>query len=295
MIRTLPPYVRLTVLLLLFWCCGISPLYAQVDEARTDTLTQQVMQRRNRKTATGRVKERQTERPAEPILAPDDSIMPHQGDSIQQTIVVTDSAGIDSLSSLPVISPIDSASIAAAVDSVTKLTWAQRKALFVPDPIRATWLALVIPGGGQIYNRKYWKLPIVYGGVFGCIYALTWNNQMLRDYQQAYLDIMDSDPNTCSYMKMLPIGYNIEGKEDRFKEIFKNKKNFYRKYRDLSIFAFVGVYLISVIDAYVDAELSTFDISPDLSLHWAPTFMETDFTSTRHHRNIPALQLSLAF
>lgn len=63
-----------------------------------------------------------------------------------------------------------------------------------PDPIRAMWLGMVFPGGGQIYNRKYWKLPIVYGGVIGCIYALSWNGQMLRDYAQAYQDITDNDP-----------------------------------------------------------------------------------------------------
>ena len=60
-----------------------------------------------------------------------------------------------------------------------------------PDPQRALWLALVVPGAGQIYNRKYWKLPIIYGGFMGCIYALTWNNMMYKDYSQAYLDITD--------------------------------------------------------------------------------------------------------
>ena len=75
---------------------------------------------------------------------------------------------------------------------------------------------------------------------------------MLKDYSQAYLDIMDSDPNTKSYEKMLPMGYDITGKEDRFKEIFKNKKNHFRRFRDLSIFAFAGVYLLSVVDAYVE-------------------------------------------
>lgn len=142
---------------------------------------------------------------------------------------------------------------------------------FIPNPQKAMWLALVIPGAGQIYNRKYWKLPIVYGGFLGCVYALTWNGQMYRDYSQAYLDIMDDDPNTKSYMQMLPLNYNIAGREERFKEIFKNKKNFYRKYRDMSIFAMIAVYALSVIDAYVDAELSSFDISKDLSLKIEPT------------------------
>ena len=72
-----------------------------------------------------------------------------------------------------------------------------------PDPQKALWMALVIPGGGQIYNRKYWKLPLVYGGFMGCLYAMSWNNMMYKDYSQAYLDIMDSDPNTKSYEKIL--------------------------------------------------------------------------------------------
>ena len=166
---------------------------------------------------------------------------------------------------------------------------------FKPDPIRATWLALVIPGAGQIYNRKYWKLPIVYGGFLGCVYALTWNNQMLSDYSQAYLDIMDSDPNTKSYEKMLPPNYSIEGKEERFKGIFKSKKDTFRRFRDLSIFAFGGVYLLSVIDAYVDAELSTFDISRDLSVQLLPTMLETERIDMHHNRTTPGIQCLINF
>ncbi|MBR1838488.1 MAG: hypothetical protein IJ786_02915 [Bacteroidaceae bacterium] len=152
---------------------------------------------------------------------------------------------------------------------------------FNPDPKRALWLALVLPGAGQIYNRKYWKLPIIYGGFLGCTYALLWNQQMYKDYSQAYLDIMDDDPNTASYMDMLPPRYDITGKEERFKTIFKNRKDRYRRYRDLSAFAFVGVYIISVIDAYVDAQLSHFDISPDISLQVQPSVIDSH-TSTRH-------------
>lgn len=169
----------------------------------------------------------------------------------------------------------DTLSTAIADSLLKRITKKPDKRQFKPEPIRSMWLALVFPGGGQIYNRKYWKLPIVYGGFLGCTYALTWNNQMLRDYSQAYLDIMDDDPNTKSYEGMLPMGYDITGKEERFKTIFKNKKDHFRKYRDLSIFAFAGVYLISIIDAYVDAELSTFDISPDLSIHLEPAVINT--------------------
>ena len=140
-----------------------------------------------------------------------------------------------------------------------------------PNPQRALWLALVLPGAGQIYNRKYWKLPIIYGGFMGCIYALTWNNMMYKDYSQAYLDIMDSDPGTASYNKFLHLGKQITpANEERYKTIFKNRKDKYRRWRDMSFFVMLGVYAISVIDAYVDAELSVFDISNDLSLTIEP-------------------------
>ena len=166
--------------------------------------------------------------------------------------------------------------VALNVDSLAAAAVAAiRPRTFHPDPIRSQWVSMVLPGGGQIYNRKFWKLPIIYGGFLGCAYALSWNGQMLRDYSQAYLDIMDSDPDTKSYEKMLPLGYDITGREDKFKEIFKNKKNYYRKYRDLSILAFVAVYVIGIIDAYVDAELSSFDISPDLSLRMTPTILNS--------------------
>ena len=143
-----------------------------------------------------------------------------------------------------------------------------------PDIKKALWMALVIPGGGQIYNRKYWKLPIFYGGFLGCMYAFTWNQQMYMDYSQAYLDIMDDNPNTNSYIDMFPPSYDIESNISRFQTVFKNRKDRYRRWRDMSTFCFIGVYALSIIDAYVDAHLSVFDISPDLTLHWGPTSVE---------------------
>ena len=140
-----------------------------------------------------------------------------------------------------------------------------------PDPKRAMWLAIVLPGAGQIYNQKYWKLPIIYGGFMGCIYALTWNNMMYKDYSQAYLDIMDNDPGTASYNKFLHLGAQVtKENEERYKKLFKSRKDKYRRWRDMSFFVMLGVYAISVIDAYVDAELSVFDISKDLSLKVEP-------------------------
>ena len=188
----------------------------------------------------------------------------------------------------------------SALFSITERIMAQKRprrdlTKFKPDPIRALWLALVIPGAGQFYNRKYWKLPIIYGGFLGCVYALSWNTQMFSDYSQAYLDITDSDPTTKSYERMLPPRYSIVGQEARFQSIFQRKKDVFRRYRDLSIFAFGGVYLLSVIDAYVDAELSTFDISRDLSLHFQPTVIETERIDIHHRRTAPGIQCVLVF
>lgn len=143
-----------------------------------------------------------------------------------------------------------------------------------PDPRKAVWMSLVFPGGGQIYNRKYWKLPVVYGGYVGCLYALTWNQNTYTEYRKAYVDIMDNDPETKSYEDFLPPHYEIDtSMEDWLKDIFKQRKDKYRRYRDLSIFAFAGMYVVSAIDAYVDAELSHFDISPDLSMDIEPNLM----------------------
>lgn len=144
-----------------------------------------------------------------------------------------------------------------------------------PDPSTATWIALVFPGGGQIYNRKFWKLPIVYGGFVGCLYAYNWNGQMYKDYRQAYLDIMDSDPNTDSYKDFFRPGYDFDANQEYLKEVFKKRKDRYRRWRDLSIFSFIGVYALSVIDAYVDAQLSHFDISNDIHLSIEPQIINT--------------------
>jgi len=166
-----------------------------------------------------------------------------------------------------------------------RLTWKEKDSLAVmemqlrspdwePNPRKATIMSLLIPGGGQIYNKKYWKLPIVYGGFAGCIYALSWNQSTYTDYRVAYMDIMDDDPNTRSYEDFLPPNYEIDTDvEEWLKSVFKNRKDKYRRWRDMSIFAFAGMYVISAIDAYVDAELSHFDISKDLSLDLTPQIM----------------------
>lgn len=217
-----------------------------------------------------------TSRPKRVVETPPDKAVETLIDSVSQILPKADSV--------------------AAVDmrKIEKRDWAT----WTPDPNRALWLALVIPGGGQIYNRKYWKLPIIYGGMMGCIYALTWNNMMYRDYSQAYLDIMDSDPTTQSYNKFLHLGATItQANEERYKKLFKSRKDKYRRWRDMSMFCLIGVYALSVIDAYVDAELSEFDISKDLSLKVAPTVIPggSTFNSGSLENSAVGVNLGLRF
>ncbi len=165
-----------------------------------------------------------------------------------------------------------------------------------PNPQRAMWLAMVLPGAGQIYNRKYWKLPIFYGGMMGCLYAMNWNNMMYKDYSQAYLDIMDDDPTTQSYNTFLHLGRQIDASnEERYKKLFKSRKDKYRRWRDMSFFCLIGVYALSVIDAYVDAELSQFDISKDLSLRVEPAIINGWQKGNSLDTSALGLQCSLIF
>ena len=177
----------------------------------------------------------------------------------------------DTEDSIPTLTPEDTLTLKAIDKEQKKIKHKRDWSTWTPNPKRAMWLAIVLPGAGQIYNRKYWKLPIVYGGFLGCAYAMRWNNQMYLDYSQAYLDISDNDPNTQSYNQFLHLGTTItSANTERYKQIFKSRKDAYRRYRDLSFFCLLGVYALSIIDAYVDASLSKFDISNDLSLKVEP-------------------------
>ena len=232
------------------------------------------------------------------------TLTPHKS----HTIIVTDSlhriasaelglpaASTSSLGHTDTSDITDTTATAIRETSTRRELRKQKLATFTPDPGKATWAGIVFPGGGQIYNHKYWKLPIVYGGFLGCAYALNWNNQMYSDYSQAYLDIMDDDPGTASYEDFLPPRYNVEANRDYLERVFKNRKDNYRRQRDLSIFCFIGVYLISVIDAYVDAELSNFDITEDLSVQVRPSIIDHQRHTVSRNSQSYGLQCSFSF
>lgn len=149
---------------------------------------------------------------------------------------------------------------------------------FNPTPAKAVWMAALFPGAGQIYNRKYWKLPIVYGGFLALIYGYNFNQRYFRTYQNAYRDMVTDSPN-ASYLQFLP-GRDIAAKKefanrhhDYLLKTFTRKKDTYRNWRDYCIVGMLGVYLVSIVDAYVDAALYHFDISPELDAYNSPSMM----------------------
>lgn len=147
----------------------------------------------------------------------------------------------------------------------------ENKREFNPSPERAVWMSALFPGLGQIYNRRYWKLPIIVGGFMGLGYATNWNNGQLQEYAQAYRDLMDNDPSTKSYMNFFPPNTKEENLNKTWlTNVMKSRRNYYRRNRDLCIISCVGLYLLCMVDAYVDASLAHFDISPDLSIDWSP-------------------------
>ena len=182
---------------------------------------------------------------------------------------------IDSIASIPQKEDIDE--------------WVERKVTFNPNPTKAVWLSALFPGLGQIYNRRYWKLPIVVGGYMGLAYATTWNDGMLTDYSRAYSDIMDSDPTTNSYMDFFP-NNTQESSLDKtwLTNVLKSRKDYYRRNRDLCVICMVGVYLLAMVDAYVDASLSHFDVTPDLSVDVAPAIFQDS------HNRLPSLGVQWA-
>jgi len=154
----------------------------------------------------------------------------------------------------------------ADVDSVKT-----KKPVAVHSPRKATIYSAVLPGLGQIYNRKYWKVPIVYGGFVTLGYFINFNNNEYTKYRQAYSDIIDTDPNTNSFMslKVNPSFFEPD-KISQLTENLRRAKDGWRRNRDLVVIGTAVFYALNIIDASVDAHFFNFDISDDLAIKWAP-------------------------
>ena len=132
---------------------------------------------------------------------------------------------------------------------------------------RATTLSMICPGAGQIYNKSYWRAPIVVGGFATTIYCIDWNNRGYQRFKKAYRLKADYDANPDLY----PDG-SLDEFGGRYSASFlKNLRNSYRRNRDLCIILTAGLYVLQIIDAHVDAHLREYDISRDLNIKVEPT------------------------
>ncbi len=143
--------------------------------------------------------------------------------------------------------------------------------IVIHSPRRATVYSTILPGLGQIYNRKYWKLPLVYGGFATLGYFINFNNQVYTTYKRAYSDIIDNNPYTNSYLnlKINPIFFQPD-KISQLTEDLRIAKDSWRRNRDLVIISTVVFYALNIIDASVDANFFNFNVNDDLTFNWVP-------------------------
>lgn len=122
----------------------------------------------------------------------------------------------------------------------------------------AALYSAILPGAGQIYNRKYWKFPIVVGGFAALYYVSAFNNENYQDFRQAYINRVDGDSlSTDPYPT-----YTVDD--------IRVRKDYYRRNRDFCYILMGGLYILNIVDAYVDAQLKDFDVSDNLSMRLSP-------------------------
>jgi len=129
----------------------------------------------------------------------------------------------------------------------------------IKSPKKAAILSSVLPGLGQIYNKRYWKVPIIYAGLLTSTYYINDNNIQYKRYKNAYLKRLDNNPNNDDFVGEYSSGDLLI------------LKDFYRRNREISILCFLGTYIINILDASVDSHLFDYDISEDISLQIKPT------------------------
>lgn len=171
------------------------------------------------------------------------------------------------------------------------------------SPHKATLYSAVLPGLGQAYNHKYWKIPILYGGIAASVYYISFNTKYYNMYKEAYRDFIIRDPANTSYEDIIleRTRYTVDevlkdpSMEQWFENALKNKKTYYKRNRDLSYILLIGVYVLNLIDASVDAHFFDYDVSDDLSLHVQPTMIPTNPSINASGSGGVGLQLTLNF
>lgn len=144
----------------------------------------------------------------------------------------------------------------------TEKSWKAKWNMEPHSPLKATVFSAALPGAGQIYNKKWWKAIIVYGGIGTCVYFIRDNDKNYLTYRRAYIAAIDGDPTTIP---------QVEGNASFYNDVQEQ----YRRWRDISWMALAGVYLLQIIDANVDGHLFYYDISPDINLSIHPSIIPT--------------------
>jgi Family of unknown function (DUF5683) len=167
---------------------------------------------------------------------------------------------------VPVVSAIDTVSPVIKRAPVNKYD----SATLAHSPRKAAFRSAVLPGWGQIYNKKYWKLPIVYGALGTCAVIFNYNLKWYKKTKFAYAVLYNKDiPNYENVdPKLRPLVDNDQ------LESLKYYRNQYRRDIDYSGLFFLLLWGLNIVDASVDAHLKSFDVGPDLSLQFKPGYSE---------------------
>jgi hypothetical protein len=145
----------------------------------------------------------------------------------------------------------------------------------VHSPRKAAVMSAIIPGLGQIYNEKYWKVGVIYAGAGFLTYYFKRNIDSLKSYQSAYAARIDTSAAT------------IDTKYTNLSNAsVLSNRNFHRRQRDIALLGFFGLYALQIIDANVDAHLREFEINKDLSMKITPVFSGLVSTSPNIGLNI---------
>lgn len=146
------------------------------------------------------------------------------------------------------------------------------------SPKKATIMSAIIPGLGQIYNKKYWKTGLIYAAGAGLGYGLKYNMDSLKGYQSSLIAVMDTIDATTNYL------YKTLSQAELLRE-----RNYYRKKRDQMILGLGLLYALQIIDANVDAHLREFDVNEDLAWKPNPGFL------LANRKILPSFGFSLRF
>ncbi len=142
------------------------------------------------------------------------------------------------------------------------------------SPIKAQLYSAILPGLGQIYNRKYWKLPIIYGIGGAVVFSYFYNRDYYIDLRDAWIEVYYMDPPPTEYeFRGSTITYNIEKQ-------LRDNMDYFRKWKDYALVGIAAVYLLNVIDAMIDAHFLEYDVSDDLSFRLSPSFINHDIYAT---------------